>query len=118
MVERSSQLADIVGMRVDGEDGVFDDAIEELDDADMDYDDSSDDDGGSPPPPVQPVIPADLSSLTASQALSLGPLMESLNLNPHLKNLLNRMLTKSVANRATVVDVLQHEWVTDEGTVY
>jgi hypothetical protein len=110
---REEQLHEIVRMSIDeGDVSVFDDAIEELDDSDMDYDSSDD---GSDSEDEELEDPFADGGDNEKLAAVTGPLMESLNLNPHLKNLLNRMLTKDVGKRATIVEVLQHEWVTDEG---
>jgi serine/threonine protein kinase len=45
--------------------------------------------------------------------LSFPP--EAEDLDPHLKNLLRRMLTKDPDRRISMDDVINHEWVTDEG---
>ena len=40
----------------------------------------------------------------------------SLSLSPHLQNLLNRMLNKSAQRRIKLAQVIEHEWVTAEGS--
>lgn len=45
--------------------------------------------------------------------LSFPP--EAEDLDPHLKNLLRRMLTKDPDRRIALDDIINHEWVTDEG---
>ena len=37
-------------------------------------------------------------------------------LDPHLKNLIIRMLSKEVSRRPSLNDICNHDWITDEGT--
>ena len=41
---------------------------------------------------------------------------EAEDLDPHLKNLLRRMLTKDPDRRISLEEVVNHEWVTNEGS--